>query len=95
MLIISVTFKIKPDHLAAFREAILKNAAASLADEPGCDLFDVCEDKDGIIYLYERYSSNEAFDLHLKAPHYLSFDQLTAAWIDSKKVERYTLISPV
>ena len=42
-----VTFRAKPEHRAAFREAMLENAAASRTDEPGCRQFDVCESADG------------------------------------------------
>ncbi|EJM96380.1 putative quinol monooxygenase [Herbaspirillum sp. YR522] len=95
MLIIAVTFNIRPESVGDFREAILKNAATSLADEEGCNLFDVCEAADGIFYLYERYTNDDAFNIHLKSSHFLAFDKLVAPWVETKKIERYTLISPV
>ncbi|NUU04005.1 putative quinol monooxygenase [Herbaspirillum robiniae] len=93
MLIIAVTFKVKPEHLPAFREAILANAATSLAEEEGCNLFDVCEGQGGIIYLYERYTDDQAFEVHLKSAHFIAFDKLVASWVQEKKIERYSLIS--
>lgn len=95
MLIIAVTFKIKQESVDAFREAILKNAATSLSDEVGCNLFDVCEAANGIFYLYERYTNDAAFDIHLKSSHFVEFDKLVAPWVETKKIERYALISPV
>ncbi|MBP0599818.1 antibiotic biosynthesis monooxygenase [Herbaspirillum sp. LeCh32-8] len=95
MLIIAVTFKVKQDNAAAFRAAILKNAATSLAEEAGCNLFDVCENQEGVFYLYERYTDDEAFNIHLRSTHFVEFDKLVAPWVETKKIERYSLISPV
>lgn len=94
MLIITVNFKIKPAHRDEFRVAMLKNAATSLAVEPGCVTFDVCENHDGTIYLYERYVDDAAFDVHLKSLHFIEFDKQVAPWVESKQVERFSLISP-
>ncbi|MFL9926670.1 putative quinol monooxygenase [Herbaspirillum lusitanum] len=94
MLIIAVTFTIKPEHINSFRAAMLKNASTSLAEEDGCLTFDVCEAKEGeVIFLYERYTDSNAFDLHLRAPHFLEFDKLVTPWIRAKQVDRYSLIS--
>jgi len=90
MLIIAVTFKIEAGQLAAFREAIRHNAATSLAVEADCLTFDVSESREGgTFFLYERYTDDAAFDLHLKSPHFLAFDQMVGPWIESKKVERF------
>ena len=94
MLIIAVTFAVKPAHLEAFRSAVLKNAAASLADEKDCHTFDVCAGANATIYLYERYANEAAFDVHLASAHFIEFDQLVTPWIESKTVQRYQLISP-
>jgi autoinducer 2-degrading protein len=94
MFVIVVTFRIKPEHRAQFEQAILANAAESLASEPGCHLFDVCNDavKDEI-FLYEVYQDPAAFDLHLASPHFKAFDALSAPWVVEKRVQRMTRLN--
>jgi (4S)-4-hydroxy-5-phosphonooxypentane-2,3-dione isomerase len=78
---------------AAFMPLMLANAAASLADEPGCRQFDVCvspQDADSVL-LYEIYDSAAAFEAHLQTPHFLSFDQSTASMVVHKAVRRFVL----
>jgi (4S)-4-hydroxy-5-phosphonooxypentane-2,3-dione isomerase len=56
--VVIVTFKVKPAHRAEFRDAILENAAAARTLEPGCSVFDVCENQDGSeVFLYEVYDN--------------------------------------
>ena len=63
MYAVIVDFKTKAEHATAFRDAIVANARASVADEPGCSQFDVCVDpQDGTrIFLYEIYDDLAAF----------------------------------
>lgn len=95
MLIITVTFKLKPAHQAAFHQAILDNARASLENEAGCLRFDVCASADGSeVFLYEQYVDDHAFDtLHLQAAHFLAFNDMTRDWVDHKQVQRYRLLA--
>lgn len=96
MLAIVVEFHIHPAHVAAFRQAILANARQSLADEPGCHRFDVCDDPDDAtrIFLYELYDDERAFAAHLQSPHYLRMNAQTADWVSAKAVRRFRLIGP-
>ncbi len=93
--VICVVFKVKPEAQDEFRTAIRENAALSLAHEPGCQVFDVCESpSQPEFFLYEVYESDKAFADHLKAPHFLAFDQLVAPWVSEKKVSGYKLLPP-
>lgn len=96
MYVIVVDFKIKPEHTAAFREAITINARASVADEPGCSQFDVCADpQDGTrLFLYEIYDNLAAFEAHLRTPHYAVFDKLSAPMVEAKTVSKLSRICP-
>ena len=96
MFVIVVDFKTKPEHAAAFREAINLNARASVADEPGCSQFDVCVDPhDGTqIFLYEIYDDLAAFEAHLLTPHYAVFDKLSAPMVETKAVRKLSRICP-
>ena len=88
-----VEFRIKPDHVAAFAEAMRANAAASLASEPGCRQFDVCRDPcdTTLFFLYERYDDEAAVQAHLRMPHFLQMDAATRDWVQSKNVRRLRL----
>ena len=96
MFIVSVDFKLHPQHAAAFREAIITNARASVADEPGCSQFDVCVAPDDatVIYLYEVYDDLAAFQAHMKTPHYAVFDKLVGPWVAEKTVKKFNRVSP-
>jgi autoinducer 2-degrading protein len=90
MHVVVVTFHIKPAFWSDFREAILVNAAASLANEPGCTCFDVCEDPAAsTIFLYELYDDAAAFEVHVREKHFLDFSAATADWVEAKIVGRY------
>ena len=90
-----VTFRAKPEHRAAFREAMLENAAASRTSEPGCRQFDVCESADrNQVFLYEIYDDEAAFKAHLATDHYLKFSAAVKDWLDHKQVVAYARISP-
>ena len=87
--VVVVWFQVRPESREAFRKAVLANAAASLRDEPGCRVFDVCEDAAGEFFLYELYDSAQAFAAHLAMPHFKAFDAQCRDWVVSKKVSRY------
>src|SRR5262249_31484072 len=88
--VVTVNFSIKPDHRAEFRKAMLANAADSLALEPGCRMFEVCEAADGAqIFLYELYDDRAAFDAHLATEHFQRFDRLVLPWVEDKRIATY------
>lgn len=91
--VLLVEFRVKAEHVSAFDTAIRANAAASVANEPGCRLFDVCRSpsEPELFVLYEIYDDDAAVQAHLKAPHFLSFDAATAAWVVHKRVQRLNL----
>lgn len=96
MFAVLVEFHIHPPHVADFRRAILANARQSLADEPGCRRFDVCEDPADAtrVVLYELYDDERDFALHLQSPHFLRMNSETAAWVGAKSVRTLRLLGP-
>ncbi len=90
MHVVTVLFTIHAVHYADFLRAMLQNAATSLADEPGCSRFEVCEGANHTIFLYEIYDSAAAFDVHLASPHFAAFNQITAPWVADKQVRVFT-----
>ncbi len=91
MQVLVVEFHIKPAWVAAFATAIAENARASLALEPGCRQFDVCRDPADatVFFLYERYDDEAAVQAHLRSPHFLRLNALSADWVAHKQVRRY------
>jgi quinol monooxygenase YgiN len=85
-----VEFYIKPDFVARFESAVRQNAVTSLAQEPGCQYFDVCRDpaEPFLFFLYEVYADQEAVRTHLAASHYGEFDELTRDWVVKKTVRQ-------
>ncbi|MFB2563959.1 putative quinol monooxygenase [Rhizobium sp. IMFF44] len=91
--VVVVDFVIKDEHVEKFRSAMIANAAASVSDEPGCTVFDVCvaPANPKHIHLYEVYDTKADFDYHLKTEHFLSFNQLTTPWVADKRVQTFDL----
>ncbi len=96
MFAIIVTFRIADGALAAFLELVCANAAASLADEPGCQRFDVLTDPkvpDAVV-LYEIYDDEAAFQQHMTMPHFKVFDAEVAPMVVEKTVRALALVDP-
>lgn len=97
MLVITVDFRAVPGAEAAFLARVRRQAAESLAAEPGCRRFDVCTDPGdgayvgGHVFLYEIYDDDAAFAAHLASAHYASFDADARALVAAKEVSRWHL----
>jgi quinol monooxygenase YgiN len=85
---ITVEFTVDAGDMAAFMPLMLANARASLELEPGCERFDVLrpQGETDRVVLYEIYHDRAAFDLHVRAPHYLAFAAATEPLIRAKSV---------
>lgn len=97
MFVITAEFRLKPDMLNAFMPLILIQAEKSLSSEPGCLVFDVCiehNDNEDVVFLYEVYQDEAAFNLHMETPHYLAFSETTSELVVAKSVRRFDRISP-
>jgi len=86
--VIYVEFILHEDAVERFMPLMLANASSSLHDEPECERFDVLHvaGKPHHIVLYEIYRDRAAFQYHLKTPHFLEFNRVTAPLIREKKV---------
>ena len=95
MFVITVRFDVAPTHLAAFLPLMLENAAQSLAVEPGCHHFDVCQDPKApaTVFLYEVYQDEAAFQLHLGSAHFKAFDAATVPMVTAKSVQSFERLS--
>ena len=93
--VILVEFAIAEGSGPAFEKLIVENARRSLADEPGCRVFDVCArpgDAYGIV-LYEIYDDRAAFEAHLASPHFKTFDAASRDMVTGKRVTELTLLA--
>ncbi len=88
MFAIIVTFRIAEDAFSAFLDLVKANAAASLADEPGCHRFDVLTDpaEPDAVVLYEIYDDEAAFQTHMTMPHFHAFDDAVKPMVLEKSV---------
>lgn len=96
MYVVTVKLQIKPAYRAVFDPLMREQARASLAEEPGCHRFDICEPEDDgdAIFLYELYEDRSAFDLHLQSEHFRRFDMAVADMVESKSVATMRLLEP-
>ena len=66
-----------------------------MALEPGCLRFDVLSPTDGArareVLLYEIYTDQTAFDVHLASAHFRSFDEQTRTLVRRKTVNAFTV----
>lgn len=93
MYVVTVVFRVHPEHAEAFLPAIQENARLSLEREPGCQRFDVCVGEGGAttVFLYEIYSDRAAFEAHVDMDHFRSFDAQVSSWVADKQVATYVL----
>ena len=93
MFVVCASFKIKHDRVGDFLPLVKANATSSLADEPGCHRFDVCQSNEspGDIFLYELYDDAAAFEAHKQTPHYAKFSEAVAEMLADKSVKTMTL----
>ena len=74
-LTVIAEFAVSPQHREEFLELCAFDSTRSTQDEAGCRQFDVntSSESPNVVVLYEVYDSQEAFDVHLKTPHFAKF----------------------
>lgn len=78
MFIMLVKLQVKPELVAEFRDAIVKNAELSVQRDRGCVRFDVAQQQDDPTrwVLYEVYDEEQAWVDHRAAAHFLAFKEV-------------------
>lgn len=93
MFVVTVIFEPHTGRMEDFLPLMQENARRSLADEPGCQRFDVCLSEDRTcVFLYEIYTDEAAFAEHVETAHFKSFDVAVADLVRHKTVKTYTLL---
>ena len=84
-------FQVRPGCMDAFLAAAADDARHSVADEPGCQQFDVVrpEGSEDIVVFYEVYDSRAAFEGQLETPHLARFRDAVAALNVEEKPVRF------
>ncbi len=82
MYALIVRFQVKPDCLNQFMTESLLDSQGSVGYEPGCLRFDVAQDeKDpNVVYFYEVYRDEAAFQAHTEQPHFFRWRDATKDW---------------
>ena len=96
MYVVTVRFEIKPGAMERFMPLMQENARASVADEVGCIQFDICRDPENAnaVFLYEKYTSRAAFELHMQTPHFHAFNTAAGDMIADKTIATYAEVWP-
>ena len=96
MFVVVVEYIVKPEHLEAFREKVVRQAADTVETEPGCRSFDVSVDpvRDERIVLYEVYDDREAFEAHRETAHSKAYFAAITDMVDSGTVGHYLRLYP-
>lgn len=91
MFVVVVHFQLKPGAAGRFMPLVIENARVTMEREPACRQFDVCvaDGSDEKVLLYEIYLSQEAFQAHLKMPHFVKFDSDVKDLVAGKVVNTY------
>ena len=79
---LTVRVFMKPEHREAYIDELLKEAAASEMNEPGCLMFNVAQDEAdaNVLHLFEVYADEDAVGAHRKTPHFLRLVEATKDW---------------
>lgn len=85
----------KKEHAATLRRELLALVAPTRA-EAGNLVYNIHEEKDGAIFIYEVWRSQADLDKHMQLPHLKRFMEQVSAWLASD-IEAYSgkLITPV
>ncbi len=96
LLIVHVHCSVKPESVAAFEEATLRNARASVK-EPGIARFDVVQDRDDPtkFVLVEAYRSQDAPAAHKETEHYKTWrDTVASMMAEPRTSKKYVNLHP-
>ncbi len=96
MLVVHVHIKIKPELVAAFKEATIANARESLK-EPGIARFDLVQQSDDAskFVLVEAYRSVEATTAHKATAHYAAWrDKMETLMAEPRYSVKYANVFP-
>ena len=83
MHVIIAPLQIKEGYRNQFIDEIIEDARGSVNNESGCLRFDVIADPHDAnrIWLYEVYKDVQAFQDHMKTPHFIKWRDAVKDWL--------------
>lgn len=96
MFVVLPKFKVDPARVDQFLAIGRADAESSVRDEPGCRQFDVAFDpkEPGMVWFYEVYDDEAAFEAHKRTPHFKRFDEESAPLVVESEVRFLTRSFP-
>lgn len=94
MVVIHVDYRVKAEHVDAFRERVRMHSRNSLG-EPGCLRFDVAEadGETGHFFIWEVYQDRDAVKFHTQQPYLAEFREVAGPWAESREIVMSTLVT--
>jgi quinol monooxygenase YgiN len=88
MHVVLVQVKVHERMLDEFEQAVLHNARESVANDPGCLRFDVCQVHDDPTrwILFEVYTDRAAHAAHRQSPHFIAYNDVAERAVVEKAV---------
>jgi (4S)-4-hydroxy-5-phosphonooxypentane-2,3-dione isomerase len=92
---IFVELQAKPESFEAFRAAMVKHAALSLKEDPGCRQFDlfIAPEQPHTLMIYEVYDDEASFQGHAKSKHTADHQAVTRPMVASRKLIKAEIIN--
>ncbi|QMU26509.1 putative quinol monooxygenase [Adhaeribacter radiodurans] len=96
MLIRISEIEIYPESLSAYKAILKEEAAASVRLEPGViSIFPMYQQKDSTqIRILEIYASKEAYQSHIKSPHFQKYKTTTLSMVKSLQLIDMEALDP-
>ncbi|MBF4464304.1 antibiotic biosynthesis monooxygenase [Flavobacterium sp. LC2016-12] len=96
MMIRISEIEIYPEYLLQYKAILKEESAASVKLEPGVlAIFPMYQKKDSTqIRILEMYKDNDAYQSHLKTPHFLKYKTSTLKMVKSLKLIDMDTIDP-
>lgn len=96
MLIRISEIEIYPESLAAYKAILIEEAAASVRLEPSViSIFPMYQQKDSTQFkILEIYAHKEAYQLHIKSPHFQKYKTTTLSMVKSLQLIDMDALDP-
>lgn len=84
-----VTLRVIQARSAEYEQSFLALRELTLANEPGCRVFELCRDPEqaGLYHIFEAYDDDAAIEIHAAAPYYAAFAKAFLAFIEGDHME--------
>ncbi|KRD05132.1 antibiotic biosynthesis monooxygenase [Flavobacterium sp. Root901] len=96
MMVRIAEIEIYPQYVTEYNSILKEESSASVKLEPGVlAIFPMYEKKDSVqVKIVEIYADNEAYQNHLKTPHFQKYKYTTLKMVKSLKLIDMTAIDP-